>query len=223
VLKYGYKFRDSPMPIKYSCFISYRSPSVELAREFHSTLNDHLSQYTTLPIYRDETRLRGGDFFNRELAIALCESACMVMIYAPIYFDEFYTYCAREFKAMEILEAKRLRMLRGRKNDKHGLIIPVIYRGWKYFPSAISSIRHSYNFEFSLCGKSYLKRKEYNESIEKIAEYIFLRCNELKAMDKDPCGECGTFELPAYDEIASWLPSMLPPKPIFPSRWGRKS
>lgn len=211
------------MSIKYSCFISYRSPSVKYARDFHSSLDEHLSQYTTLPIYRDEKRLRGGDFFNRELAMALCESACMVMVYAPIYFDEFYTYCAREFKAMEILETKRLRMLGGRRNDKHGLIIPVVFRGWKYFPSAISSLRHSYNFEFSVCGKSYLKRPEYVESLEEIAEYIFLRCNELNALDKDPCGECGKFELPAADEIAPWLPNMLPPKPILPGRRERKS
>jgi hypothetical protein len=206
------------MPIKYSCFISYRRHSAEYAREFHSSLERELRLWTTLPIYRDETRLSGGDFFNRELALALCESACMVMIYTPTYFDRDSTYCAREFKAMEILEAKRHEILGGRRNDKHGLIIPVIYRGWNYLPSPISNLRHSYKFEFSVCGKSYLKRKEYQESIEKIAEYIYLRCNELNATGNDPCGDCDIFDIPAIDEISTWLPHLLPPTPVFPGR-----
>ncbi len=211
------------MPIKYSCFISYRSPSAELAREFHSSLDRELRLWTPLPIFRDETRLSGGDFLDKKLALALCESACMVMIYTPTYFDRFNTYCAREFKAMEILEAKRHKMLGGRGNEKNGLIIPVIYRGWEYFPSLISTLRHSYKFEFSVCGKSYLKRKEYQESIKKIAEYIYLRCNELNAIDKDACEECDTFEIPPVDKISSWIPNMLSPKPIFPGRLGGKS
>ena len=53
------------MPIKYSCFISYRSPSVDLARDFHSSLDRELRHWTTLPICRDETRLRGGEFLIR--------------------------------------------------------------------------------------------------------------------------------------------------------------
>jgi hypothetical protein len=143
----------------------------------------------------------------------------MVMIYTPTYFDMINTYCAREYKAMEILETKRHKMLGSVGNDKHGVIIPVVYRGWNYFPSPISRLRHSYQFEFSVCGKSYLKRKEYQESIKKIAEYIYLRCNELNALDKDPCVDCGAFEIPAVEKISSWLPDLLPPKPSFPGRW----
>lgn len=206
------------MPIKYSCFISYRRPSIDYAREFHTSLERELRLWTTLPIYRDETRLRGGDFFNKELSLALCESACMVMIYTPTYFDMVNTYCAREFKAMEMLESKRHSMLGNKGNHKHGLIIPVVYRGWNYFPNPISKVRHSYQFEFSVCGRSYLKRKDYQECIKKIAEYIYLRCNELGEIDKDPCVGCDAFEIPSVDEVSSWLPNLLSPKPSFPGR-----
>ena len=111
------------MPLKYSCFISYRSRSVELARDFQESLDRELRHWTTLPIYRDEVRLDGGDFYNRELALALCQSACMVMIYTPTYFDLESTYCAREYRAMEILESTRLELLGQERNYQHGLII----------------------------------------------------------------------------------------------------
>ena len=207
------------MPIKYSCFISYRSPSAELARDFHSSLDRELRHWTPLPIYRDETRLRGGDFFNRELALALCESACMVMIYTPTYFDQLSTYCAREYKAMEILEARRLEQLGYERNYQHGLIIPVVYRGVDIFPRYVSSIRNYYKFDsFHICGKSYLRNNQYQDLIKQIAKYIYDRCNELNALDEDPCEICGSFEIPPTNEIHGWLSPLLPPKPIFPGR-----
>lgn len=207
------------MPIKYSCFISYRSPSVELARDFHASLDRELRHWTPLPIYRDETRLRGGDFFNRELALALCESACMVMIYTPTYFDKFSTYCAREYKAMEILEARRLEQLGYARNYQHGLIIPVVYRGIDIFPAYVSGIRQYHKFDtFHICGKSYLRNNQYQDAIKQIAKYIYERCNELNALDIDPCEICGSFEVPQTEEILGWLSPLLPPKPIFPGR-----
>jgi hypothetical protein len=207
------------MPIKYSCFISYRSPSVELARDFHYSLERELRHWTPLPIYRDETRLRAGDFFNRELALALCESVCMVMIYTPTYFDKFSTYCAREYKAMEILESRRLEQLGYERNYQHGFIIPVVYRGVDIFPAYVRGVRNYYKFDsFHVYGKSYLRNNQYQDLIRQIAVYIYERCNELNALDVDPCEVCGSFEIPPAEEIYGWLSPLLPPKPIFPGR-----
>jgi TIR domain len=207
------------MPIKYSCFISYRSPSAELARDFHISLDRELRHWTPLPIYRDETRLNAGDFFNRELALALCESACMVMIYTPTYFDKFSTYCAREYKAMEIIESWRLEQLGYERNYQHGLIIPVVYRGADIFPAYVSGVRNYYKFDsFHAYGKSYLRNNQYQNLIRQIAKYIYERCNELNALDVDPCYVCGSFEIPLIEEIHEWLSPLLPPKPIFPGR-----
>ncbi|HET9909818.1 MAG TPA: TIR domain-containing protein, partial [Anaerolineales bacterium] len=83
------------MPIKYSCFISYKHDSVNIARDFQDALENEISLLLNLPVYRDEERLHAGDFFNSALAQALCQSACMVMIYIPRYFDKASTYCAR--------------------------------------------------------------------------------------------------------------------------------
>jgi hypothetical protein len=190
-----------------------------LARDFHSSLDRELRHWTPLPIYRDETRLNGGDFFNRELSLALCESACMVMIYTPTYFDKVSTYCAREFKAMEYLESKRLELLGLDKNYQHGLIIPIVYRGLDLFPTYISGIRNYHKFDsFHICGKSYLRNNQYQDKIKDIAKYIFERCNELAALEIDPCEYCGSFEIPKSEEIFGWLPPLLPPRPLFPGR-----
>jgi hypothetical protein len=143
----------------------------------------------------------------------------MVMIYTPTYFDKDRTYCAREYKAMENLETQRLEMLGYQRNFQHGLIIPVVYRGVDIFPAYVSGIRHYYKFDaFHICGNSHLRNKRYQDEIKKIAKYIFERCNELNALDNDPCEICGSFEVPNIEEDLAWLTPLLPPKPVFPGR-----
>ena len=205
------------MSIKYSCFISYRSPSAELAQEFHSYLESELSHWIPLPIYRDETRLHGGDFYNQELALALCESACMIIIFTPTYFDKISTYCAREYKAMELLEEKRLDTLGFPKNRRHGLIIPVVYRGNTKVPDNIKNKRHFYDFvNWDISGKANLKNPEYKRDINDIAEYIRERYDELCVVEDEISSECNLFNFPSDVEISDWLESMLPPKPKLP-------
>jgi hypothetical protein len=207
------------MPLSYSCFISYRRDSVRIAKDFQDALETELSLLLNLPVYRDEERLEGGDFFNNKLEQALCRSACMVMIYIPKYFDEESTYCAREFKAMELLEEDRLTKLKahGIVGDS-GLIIPIIYRGRDFMPVYVSGNRNYYDFEsYYLGGRTY-KRKEYLLSVKQIANYIFNRCIELNSLSVDPCNGCETFSLPREEELDGWLDELLPPHPIFPGR-----
>ncbi len=83
-------------------------------------------------VYLDERRLRGGDFLDPELAANICSSACMVLLFSPYYFDMQSMYCAREYKAMLELEAKRLKLLPQGFGKRKGLIIPVVMRGEQY-------------------------------------------------------------------------------------------
>src|SRR5262245_13808013 len=103
------------MAINYACFISYRHGQSQLSERIISdlatALSNELSLYTSKKVYVDRERLKGGDFYNEHLARALCESACMIMVFTPTYFDEQSTFCAREFKAMEFLEAKRSQLI----------------------------------------------------------------------------------------------------------------
>jgi hypothetical protein len=210
------------MPITYSCFISYRHDSVQIARDFQDALENELSLLIDLPVFRDEERLRPGDFFNRELEMALCKSACMVVIYIPRYFDERSTYCAREYRAMELLETQRLENLKKvGVTHNSGLIIPIIYRGRDVLPVYISNNRQFHDFEtFYLGGRTQRGNKRYLTAVKDIADYIFRRCRELNSLPSDPCDCCGTFEIPKTAEISDWIGNVLPPRPIFPGREG---
>ena len=208
------------MPIKYSCFISYKHDSVNIARDFQDALENEISLLINLPVYRDEERLHAGDFFNSALAQALCQSACMVMIYIPRYFDEASPYCAREFKAMEQLETQRLLALKkGGNVNSSGLIIPVVYRGLDILPKKITTNRHFHNFEpYFLGGRTQKNNKKYLIAVKDIASYIFQRCLDLSNLSTDPCGYCNDFEIPSTAKISHWLNTMLPPRPKFPGR-----
>src|ERR1044071_4404219 len=127
------------MSFKYSCFMSYHcGPSKLLERavnDLYDALHDEIATYfRDKPIYIDKHRLQGADFYHEELATALCQSVCMIVAFTPAYLDKTHTYCAREYKAMEKLEAARLNLLPDPSERQHGLIIPIVFRGEKYLP-----------------------------------------------------------------------------------------
>jgi hypothetical protein len=208
------------MPIKYSCFISYRHDSVAIAKEFQDALESELSLLINLPVYRDEDRLQAGQFFNKALANALCRSACMVMIYIPRYFELASPYCAREYKAMVQLESQRLANLKRIGNvNPNGFIIPVAYRGHDFLPKQIKNNRQCHNFEpYFLGGKTQKNNRNYLLAVKDIANYIFQRCQDLNSLPSDPCGRCGSFVIPNKSQISRWLNTMLSPRPSFPGR-----
>lgn len=207
------------MPLQYSCFISYRHSQDDITEDLVSSLKTELSRWIDMEIYVDKGRLKGGDFFNNELARALCESVCLIVVYTPTYFSKKNTYCAREYKAMELLEEQRLNTLGLPKNKQHGLIIPIVYRGDKKLPEIIKNERQYYLFEaFQISGRDNLDNPEYAQEIREIAEYIEERFEELKAIEDEICLPCETIDFPAEVEIYDWLENMLPPKPRLPGR-----
>src|SRR6267154_1456963 len=128
------------MALTNACFISYRHVTDErVMADLEQELSSEIQMWLTLPkaVYRDKSRLAGGQFFNNVLARALCESVCMVVVYIPPYFAPENPYCVREFRAMEEIEKKRLQLLGAKDLDQNGFIIPIICRGWDDFPNAI--------------------------------------------------------------------------------------
>jgi hypothetical protein len=204
------------MPLKYSCFISFRHGDRSLPtdknlletiiRQLKVALSSELEALTTKEVYVDWERLKGGDFYNQALSTALCESACMVVVYVPTYFDQHKAYCAREYKAMEKLESKRLPLLNSAAQSKHGLIIPIVFRGLKFLPSEIKDNRAYYDFQsFQLGGREMSRNSNFNSKIREMAEYIYDRCRELEALPIDPCLECDHFKLPDKEEVIDWI------------------
>jgi hypothetical protein len=99
------------MTIRYGCFFSYAHGRHELMQRFKATLADALRCYLE-PYFDDEDelfvdteQLGGGDDLDRKIARAMCESACMILIYTPKY--EAHAYTRREYAAMRLLEAER--------------------------------------------------------------------------------------------------------------------
>jgi hypothetical protein len=208
------------MPIEYSCFISYRhaeredSIQARLVRELWRALSDELEMLTDKPVFLDTPRLKPGYMYNTTLSRTLCKSACMVMVYWPQYFSSDHTYCAREYKAMVELEAKRHMVLPDSASDK-GMIIPIVVRG--KLPAAVSSGkggRFYADFSSFLLNQPNLRRHpKFAPQIKGIAEYIAESCSLLQSLKSDVCRGCTNFELPDEYGVKQWLKeNYAPPK-----------
>lgn len=198
---------------EYSCFVSYRNSNYGLGSTFISelcdALNGELEQQSVPGIYLDRINGQPGDFLTPALSSALCRSACMIAIANPGYFDSSRNYCAKEYRAMEILERQRRHGLqqRGIIHD-HGLIIPIIYRGFDRAPAMIKDTRIARDFSgYQLGGTQMSHNPLFNQEIRDIASYIARRYDELITLT-DVCAECDSFELPTDEEIRQWLPGM---------------
>jgi len=212
------------MPFEYSCFISYRHGEKGMERfivDFWQALESEVKALIDdKGVFIDRERLKGGDFFNERLATSLCKSACMIMIFTPTYFSKKHPYCAREYKAMEKLEQKRLELLGSPVDKQHGLIIPVVLRREDSLPPEIKRQRQYYLFDdFLLCDRRRLSSyRHYMQEIKQIATYIFDRWKILEALPVDPCDDCLGFAFPSEDEIKDWLQRVPISKIPFPGR-----
>ena len=194
------------MPLRHTCFISHRHGQHDLmkrfVREFMEALCAEMEmQIRPAGVYLDQEQIEGGDFFNESLARNLFESACLIMVYTPAYFDPENTFCTREFLAMESLERDRLRMLGKASDRNHGLIVPVVLRGARQLPEFIRLSRHHYSFEnFLLGGRRLSYHPLFAPSMRDLATYIADRFRELNALPLVRFEESG-FRLP--DETAA--------------------
>jgi hypothetical protein len=211
--------KDDIVPsAKYLCFISYASPNKDFVDDLEEALGRELERFVRdKGLFIDDKRLRGGDLLDESIPRALCKSICMIIIYSPSYFDENYTYCAREFKGMEKLEKQRLLQLSCPEQQEHGLIIPIIFRGKKHFPKEIRDKRHYYDFSnYYSCDNRISKHPKYVRTITEIAEVIHNAYLTFK--DKDVFKECDKFMVPSKEEVMPWLKEAACPHAQFPGR-----
>jgi len=189
-----------------------------IINQLYSALENEVRQLVDLPVCVDHDRLKPGYLYNEALALELCYSVCLVMVYTPTYFDKDHTYCTREFKGMEQLEAERLRRVTlGPEARSRGLIIPVVFRGVTRLPGEISQKRHYEDFEKFALGEPRLSRHpKFKGRIRVIAEYIAERHETLKSCGADACGECANFQLPSDDDVREWLKTAAPKPLEFP-------
>jgi TIR domain len=213
------------MSFSNACFISYRhlhAPNAEkIVKAFHEALEGSVAWWLPKrPVYLDERRLRGGDFLDPELAANLCSSACMVLLFSPYYFDMQSMYCAREYKAMLELEAKRLQLLPQSFGERKGLIIPVVMRGEQYLPAEIAA-RTPYQFDRVLLRPADFETRSVLEQMDAIAHDIYDRYEVFRQAGADPSEMCGDFQFPGEEAISAWLSAIVSPPQGMPGRDGR--
>jgi hypothetical protein len=212
------------MSFRYACFISYRRHEEETIREmveqFHKALAGELEPLVGGgKIFRDTNILKAGDFLEKKISNAICQSVCMIMVYTPTYFDKDHTYCVREFKTMEKIESERLKLLPPSHND-HGLIIPVIFRGSRFFPQEIKIKRIFFNFEnFLLCHREMNKHPDYAPKIREIADYIADLCSIFAKFNGSIFTKMKEDKLLTNEEIKSFLDGHVKEWQIFPGNW----
>ena len=201
------------MPLKYGCFISYRHNDDPLSQRIIDDLYEALKgelKARGVEVFLDRTRLKGGDFFNQQLARALCESACMILVFLPGYFDKENTYCAREYRAMVLLEAERIARLP--ENNGIGFIMTVVFRSQEVLPQEIFGKREVYlEFEqFLLSDSAINKNPKYAPLVKRIADNIFNKYMLLRTLGDEVCESCDEFCFPDVRDIQDWLPTVLP-------------
>jgi hypothetical protein len=214
------------MAFRYACFISYRHATGELMTtavdELYKALTDELEAYVGGDsVYCDKDRLNAGEIFPEKISNALYRSVCMIAVYTPTYFDKEHTYCAREFKAMEMLEKQRLERLKP-EDKNNGLIIPIVFRGLEHLPREIKQRRHYSNFEnFLLCDSKINRHPLFAPAINKIAKYIDDRYDKLVKLGDSLFDNDDNFKLPEEKEIMDWLKGIT--KHRTPLSWREES
>jgi hypothetical protein len=203
---------------KHSCFVSYRhgqqSIKEQFIRRFHDSLSAELELFRKEDIYVDYERLKGGTFIESHIALGIYESACMVMVYHPTYFDHEHLYCAREYRAMVTLERQRLAQVSSAAARAQGLIIPVILRGKDTLPAELSAQRMYEDFSKFMLADLDNGIKSYANHIKRIAEYIHERCVALEGIEM--AMKPDEFVLPSNNSVSEWLNSLDLPKARFP-------
>jgi len=199
------------MAFDYCCFVSYPHGQgdvlVPFVNDFVDGLKTEIGAQTRKKVWIDYEFIKGGYRLDEEIGPDLCRSACMILLYTPLYFDTEHTYCARELKAMQELEEQRLQLL---KDKGKGLIVPVILRGQKRFPKALSEKRMCYEFtgiEFNNPEEKI--RVKYAKQIREIAEYIVERCELLDEIAGSLPADCEKFCLPSPTDAKAFVEMVL--------------
>ena len=216
--------RGHTVRFEYACFVSYRHPHGRLMARFTdqllAALRDYIAPYLDLPLFFDRTGLEGGQIYEAEFAHALSHSVCMVAVYTPTYFDYDRRYCAREYRAMEVIEEQRFAEIENEALKRRGLIIPIILKGRP--PAYVSDKRNcKYDFSrFTLCSQDISRHPEYAGWFDEIGNSIRQIHDWFRGDARFVSAALQEVAIPENDEVELFLHQVVPwRQPPFPGRW----
>jgi hypothetical protein len=199
----------------HSCFISYRHPASiggreeKIIKHVYTAIKEHVEVYThEYGVYFDEHRLVPGYQYDERLAQAICQSACMVVVYWPSYLES--EYCMKELRTMLSIEEERRSLL---TSELHGcrLFIPIILRG--RFEDLPTEVRIGcqyldYSAQSTLPNFNIGDDPKMSEQLFQIAEYVKTLCDKMKNFEDKLFKKCTEF----------YFPLSYPPQPSLSHR-----
>ena len=200
------------------CFISYVHPENAWAKAAIDMAVAALRSALEIDFGRDRPpfididRLNPGDNHARQLAQAICNSACMVILYHPAYGNS--AYCQRELAAMRQIEETRRRIVGG-KLDAHRLFIPLVLRGRaEDLPTFVHQdcVWLDYSRQL-LTSRDLSGTRPVRERFFQVVDTISAICRVLDHHEGLRSIDCGQFQLPA-----GGLGSAAAPSQPFPGR-----
>lgn len=188
------------MAFKCACFISYPHNAGKSVDKFVARLKEELAdrcaQFVPDPIVTDHDFETGADFHAR-IAKRLCESACLIAVYMPVY--QRKPFCIQEYVAMERLQAQRYGAVPVDPADHIGMILPIIYTGEE---SKIPGwIRDRINYKdiskFTISDPlAVFEQHDFQTWLVKTADLVDTLYNTFQAASANPSQLCAGHALP---------------------------
>jgi hypothetical protein len=191
------------MAFSCSCFISYPHNAGKSADAFVTRLKeelaDRLAQFVTDPIRTDHDFPTGANY-NKAIAQSICQSACLLVVYMPVY--QRKPFCIQEYTAMERLEVERYQALQKDLSAQFGMIVPLVYTGEEHkIPQWISKQRNYKNIsKFTVADPvAVFDQPDFQQWLMEIADMIDSLYDAFKKSPTNPCLACNAYMLPAED------------------------
>jgi formylglycine-generating enzyme required for sulfatase activity/Tfp pilus assembly protein PilF len=175
------KLRDAVQPsgFKYACYLNYHGESEiinRVAQRFLDALRSELSSGTDKPIFMASRNLESGAFYSEALTRALYESACYIVLWAPV--DRGNESLEPELESARLLAERRSRL--GVESLKErGLIFPVILSAPESAPESLASIQWV-DLSKTIASQRWFNTKDFKRKIRDIAEFVLDRCREAE-------------------------------------------
>jgi hypothetical protein len=200
------------MMFKYSCFISYRQNPEDkrhqlVVTKIYEEIKRILS-YENKEVFLDRNSLKKGDNLEKVIPHSLCNSAFLVVIYTPNYFDKNNLWCAREYLAMLQLENDRLKKWGLQYDGSHQLIIPIICRYRDRLPLDIQDRLYYDLIQLTSGQQRFYQTNEFLKTMEDLANTILRRCDQFDNLE-DSCTQCNEYKLPGDEETKKWIESSI--------------
>lgn len=186
-----------------ACFISYPHNAGKSVDAFVTRLKEELQDRVAAvvpgPVVTDHDFMTGADF-NKAIAKAICESACLLVVYMPVY--ERKAFCIQEYVAMERHQASRYEKLERDLSDRLGMVIPLVYTGQEArIPAWISKKINYKNISKDTIADpvGIFDKQDFKQWLVSVADLIDQLYDEFKSAG-GLCTSCGDDRLPDEED-----------------------